>query len=451
MRIDREPKKDPRARRHVQAQRNMSSDRLTEKLEVAAGLMTQFAERTGVVGDAAPKRYLWTDAFAVCNFLELADLTGESRWTELAETLVDEVHHTLGRHRDDDARVGWISGLSEADGEKHPTAGGLRIGKPEPERPAGAPLDQRREWDRDGQYFHYLTRWMQALDAMYSAHRVDDTQRAARYLHWARDLAHAAHDGFVIDRVAERAHPAMPSAGKRMVWKMSIDLSRPLVPSMGHHDPLDGWITFEQLARHEHRRAVDRDTVTTDSASTGRSAVDLTEIFEKTDLSAAIDDMRAMCQGRDWTTHDPLGLGGLLVDACRVAQMLAMDAFDEPELLETLLQAAHVGIASFLHSASHRARADQRLAFRELGLSIGLRGLPFIRASLEELPAATADPAIAWLDELETVEPLARNLESFWSQPEHRQLSNWTGHQDINDVMLATAMIPEGYLLLGRH
>lgn len=32
-----------------------------------------------------------------------------------------------------------------------------------------------------------------------------------------------------------------------MYWKMSIDLSSPLVPSMGQHDPLDGLITYLQL------------------------------------------------------------------------------------------------------------------------------------------------------------------------------------------------------------
>jgi hypothetical protein len=32
-----------------------------------------------------------------------------------------------------------------------------------------------------------------------------------------------------------------------MVWKMSTDLSRPLVASMGQHDPLDGLITCVQL------------------------------------------------------------------------------------------------------------------------------------------------------------------------------------------------------------
>ena len=32
-----------------------------------------------------------------------------------------------------------------------------------------------------------------------------------------------------------------------MYWKMSIDLSRPLVASMGQHDPLDGFVTCAEL------------------------------------------------------------------------------------------------------------------------------------------------------------------------------------------------------------
>ncbi len=32
-----------------------------------------------------------------------------------------------------------------------------------------------------------------------------------------------------------------------MYWKMSIDLTRPLVSSMGQHDPLDGFITYNEI------------------------------------------------------------------------------------------------------------------------------------------------------------------------------------------------------------
>lgn len=122
--------------------------------------MASFAERD--------RRYLWTDAFAVCNFLGLGQ-------TEQALTLIDRVHHMLGRHRSDDTRRGWISGLPDAEGEAHPTIGGLRIGKPLPE-------DADDEWERDGQYFHYLTKWMHALDQ--AARATGNTQLRT----WAREL-----------------------------------------------------------------------------------------------------------------------------------------------------------------------------------------------------------------------------------------------------------------------
>ncbi len=60
--------------------------------EEASALMMRFAERTGLASDLPKRRYLWTDAFAVCNFLGLAQATGEQRYTNLALRLVDQVH-----------------------------------------------------------------------------------------------------------------------------------------------------------------------------------------------------------------------------------------------------------------------------------------------------------------------------------------------------------------------
>jgi len=130
----------------------------------AARLMAEFAMRTGLRQPARDhERYLWTDAFAVCNFLELFRRTHDEEYLRYAMELIDKVHQVLGRYRDDDLRSGWISGLDEEPGRRHPTAGGLRIGKPLKERDTDEPIDERLEWDRDGQYFHYLTKWMHAL------------------------------------------------------------------------------------------------------------------------------------------------------------------------------------------------------------------------------------------------------------------------------------------------
>jgi hypothetical protein len=35
---------------------------------------------------------------------------------------------------------------------------------------------------------------------------------------------------------------------------------------------------------------------------------------------------------------------------------------------------------------------------------------------------------------------------AFWRYLPHREQASWTAHQDINDVMLATAIYPDGVL-----
>jgi hypothetical protein len=39
-------------------------------------------------------------------------------------------------------------------------------------------------------------------------------------------------------------------------------------------------------------------------------------------------------------------------------------------------------------------------------------------------------------------------IEKFWLDPQNRRAETWTGHQDINSVMLATSLAPDGYLKL---
>ncbi len=342
-------------------------------------LMEAYAERTGITGPRPQRRYLWTDAFAVCNFLGLGRL-------DLAKVLVDRVHHELGRHRADDSRTGWISGLPDPDGEAHPTLGGLRIGKPLPERPAGEPADERLEWDRDGQYFHYLTKWMHALD------RVARTTGDGLVSRWACELADTAYRRFVHDG----------RGAKTMYWKMSIDLMRPQVSSMGHHDPLDGYITYLQLAATARRLET-----------------------RGPDLGDAIVGFRAMLEPSGLATADPLGLGGLLVDASRLQQLDR-----DHELRMAILAGAQVGLAHYLQSPALRRPAEHRLAFRELGLAIGLS-------------------TVADMPELSQLASLREEIAAFWSAPAHRDVETYREHEDINDVMLSTCLSPAGFSNLG--
>src|SRR5687767_6439113 len=104
--------------------------------EAAKKLMDEFSQRTGLSGSGGDirERYLWTDAFAVQTFFALSHSYPDNDYYNLALKLIDEVHLTLGKFGPNDERKGWISGLSEDVGKKHPTAAGLRIGKKLPER-----------------------------------------------------------------------------------------------------------------------------------------------------------------------------------------------------------------------------------------------------------------------------------------------------------------------------
>ena len=175
--------------------------------DIVEEIMGEFAGRTGLLEESANSvhRYLWTDAFAVCNFLALYEHSNREKHLHLALGLVDQVHEVLGRHRNDDARSGWISGLDNKEGRLHPTAGGLRIGKKLPERQADGPFDERLEWERDGQYYHYLTKWMHALCCVSRA--IDNPAYAV----WAAELGARAQSAF--------CHTATGST-KRLYWKI---------------------------------------------------------------------------------------------------------------------------------------------------------------------------------------------------------------------------------------
>lgn len=385
-------------------------------LSMVQEIMTEFANVTGLSpAREVPRRYLWTDAFAVCNFLELYRQTSDKKYKNLALLLVDQVHNILGRHREDDSRTGWISGLDRQEGKMHPTKGGLRIGKKMNERSPSDRFDERLEWDRDGQYYHYLTKWMHALN------HVSRVTEDTTYNILAIELAKRAHAKFTY----------VPSSGgqKRMYWKMSIDLSYPLVESMGHHDPLDGFITYNQLQA----------TVAKDS--------------EKSlcpDLTEEITDMANICKGKSWATGDPLGIGGLLCDAYKMAQMIINGNFERTDLLETLLDSSLPGLESYAKMNSLKLSADYRLAFRELGLSIGLRAVEKLQGLIEEKPRLfdKKHPLRTRIEILMQYAPLIEIIENFWLERTIREANSWTEHRDINMVTLATSLAPDGYLTL---
>jgi hypothetical protein len=378
-------------------------------------IMQDYARLTGLASnDAHLRRYLWTDAFAVCNYIELFQRTRDETYRDLGLRLVNQVHHTLGRHRDDDPRHGWISGLDEQEGESHPTVRGLRIGKQLNERRPDELPNERLEWDQDGQYYHYLTKWMHALNCVSRA--TGDTT----YTRWAMELAKTAHARFTYNS---------PYGGrKRMYWKMSIDLTRPLVSSMGQHDPLDGFVTYNEL-----------------QAAAARDFPDSPSIA----LRPEIADMVRICRGINLPTDDPLGIGGLLFDASRIAQLMTRGVISNislPGLLENVLGSALMGVKAFESSEALAYPAGYRLAFRELGLSIGLAAVEDLAGWIEESPELGRGQLKPQVEELMGYMPLREKIEQFWTDGKNREANTWIEHREINMVMLATSLAPGGFL-----
>ena len=376
--------------------------------------MERFAHDTGLTNALeTPKRYLWTDAFAVCNFFQLAKSTGKRDYQRLALSLIDQVHAVLGRHHPDSGQQGWISGLDDSEAAKHPTIAGLRIGKTLNERALDDAFDERREWDRDGQYFHYLTKWMHALNVAYEETRNVD------FLRWAVELAHTAFARF--------SYAVGPGQPKRMYWKMRVDLSEPLIPSMGQHDPLDGLLTFLEL--DSNRLEVENSGLT---------------------LAAEIHELERMCTDRSWATSDALGIGGLLGDAWKYLQLRQRGHATSALNINTLVDDMTWSLQRFLQENTLNLPATYRLAFRELGLAIGLQAIPRISdASAAHLEYLSQQERVdRQYDFLTRITPLHTAIEQFWLEPGNQQVASWHDHLDINRVMLASSLTPERFLTI---
>ena len=211
---------------------------------------------------------------------------------------------------------------------------------------------------------------------------------------------------------------------------MSIDLSYPLVPSMGQHDALDGYITYLQLLR-------------TASGDTQRPH----ELY----LESEIAEMEEMAQAVNWATDDPLGIGGLLSDAFMLTQLIISGSMEHLcDMLSKLLFHAKSGVDAFMRTDTLRYPPHYRLAFRELGLSIGLHAVEKMQQLFSRHAECFKDHPLlrSQLGEFEAYLPLCEFIENFWLAPENQKSSTWNGHLDINSVMLATSLDPDGYLMI---
>lgn len=358
-------------------------------LKQAGELMDSFAARTGLrSGEGNPaRRYLWTDAFAVHAFFGLHHTFREDKYKKQAILLVDLVHDHLGKFHPQDSRQGWISGLREDVGKLKPTIAGLRIGKELPERKKEESYNSRLEWERDGQYFHYLSRWIVAL---LQVHRETMEEK---YLLRARDLF-LATEKFIYGS----------GSGLAMYWKMDTQLSAPLVASMGAHDPLEGLLCGLSLEN---------------------------AIFEEDkEVENLIKKFELMCRDRTWITSDPLGIGGLLLNAVRAAQLETAGMLLPASVKSKKLVEESIKSLRGLYGFGKDENPNRRLPFRECGLSLGLRVAKAFKNTLF-VTSSTGS--------LDDYPELATQIEEFWLK--HKDAATWKDHEDINTVSLASSLI----------
>jgi hypothetical protein len=291
----------------------MASNTNNKKLEKFMQVMDEvYGQYTGKSWTPKPykdnkSRYLWTDAFGVCNYITLFYETGDKKFLEQADALVLNVHDTLGKDRTLKNRLDGAT-------DDQPTKGGLRIGKEDPEGTS----------DGDGQYYHYLTKWMLALNRMTVA---KDDQK---YNNWAIQMAENIHPRFVYNR--ESSHP-------HMYWKMSIDLSKPHVRSEGNLDPYDGYITYRIL------REVSPD---------------------KSVLEDEINDMKKIINAKfkGYSSDDPLDLG----EALWITHW-----YPDEEWSQLISQRSITSLDYLYRRGYFDMPVKYRLAFREFGTTIGVQ------------------------------------------------------------------------------
>jgi hypothetical protein len=191
---------------------------------------------------------------------------------------------------------------------------------------------------------------------------------------------------------------------------------------MGQHDPLDGFITYNELQATAPREA------------------------EWPSLKEEIADLASFYEDY-WITDDPLGIGELLSNAYKVSQLIRKGYWNRIDLLLRILNDVYISLEAFLKKEFTILQAEERLAFRELGLSIGLKSLDRLWKIIKEVPILNENEEVLLIVKvLRSYTTLAKDIEEFWLKPENRSVETWIEHIDINEVMLATSLIPDGYL-----
>ena len=146
-----------------------------------------------------------------------------------------------------------------------------------------------------------------------------------------------------------------------------------------------------------------------------------------------------------------MGIGGLLTDAYSLVQLIYTQQLHDDARLESLLQDIERSLQAFITDNLQNPLnlpAESRLAFRELGLAIGLYSINKMQAAIKEYPEnfTHVEQLNSSLTNLLRFYPVYDFIRDFWLEPGHRSVSTWLEHADINNVMLATCLAPDSYL-----
>lgn len=121
---------------------------------------------------------------------------------------------------------------------------------------------------------------------------------------------------------------------------------------------------------------------------------------------------------------DPSWLLVVLLVTWSLAAGLAQIAFvrkhTDRDMFNILVQEAETSLHRFATTFSRNQPARLRLAFRELGLSIGLRALQMTRPRV----AGDEEARTRW-DRMLDLRDLSAHIEAFWSDLRHSPCSRW--------------------------
>ena len=221
-----------------------------------------------------------------------------------------------------------------------------------------------------------------------------------KYAFWAAELLKAGNK-FIYSS----------GLGPRMYWKMSTDLSRPLVNGMGGHDPLEGLVCALSIKE------------------------EISE--EESGIASVSHKFREMCKNKNWSTSDSLGIGGLLLSTLKAAGFPDTKELPPSVRPTRLLQDSINSLKDYVSIKETYEPVERRLAFRECGMPLGLKSY---QGNKEKLIAL--EPTF---EQLENYLFLAKEIEDFWLQPDHQEASTWTGHENINAVSLAASLVAGEY------